>query len=98
MTKLNTAERQRLQDLYGIGAKPTSWDYRDLIDAIQEGIQSHQHRLSGGPGSGTGDASPLFYTHALHDANLHNIHAWLRLLTTHPALAAHIPTTTWEDT
>ena len=98
MSKLTNVARQAIADLYGIGAKPTSWDYRTMIDAIQDGIESHEHRIGGGPGTGTGDASTENYAQAVLDINLHNIHAWMRLLATRPDLAANIPVQTWQNT
>lgn len=98
MAKFNTATTNALKDLYGLGQKPTSWDYRDFVDCIQDGIEGHEHRLGGGQGSGTGDAAPIEYFHQVLDVNMYNIHALLRLLATRPGFASYIPKSTWEHT
>lgn len=95
MAKFNDVTREGIRALYRLGQKPTADDYYTFIDAIQDGIEGHEHRLGGGQGSGTGDAEADEYLYQVLDVNMYNIHAFLRLLTTRPELAVHIPITAW---
>jgi len=48
-----------LEAFFDTGDKPTEVQYADLIAAVQEAAQDHEHNAAGGSGSGTGDASPI---------------------------------------
>jgi len=60
MSKVTDAQIAAIKALFGTGSKLEEDNFADLIDAIQEAAQEHQHVSGGGAGSGTGDAAPLY--------------------------------------
>jgi len=92
MSKFDDAIREVLQSLFEHGDVPDEDDFALFIDAIANGVEWHEHRPGGGPGSGTGDAAPLLPTmeegELIRDISLDNLDAWRKLLTSHPHLAA----------
>ena len=59
MAKFADAMVATLKALFETGDKPTEQNYADWIEAIQAGIEEHEHASTGGPGEGTGDAGPV---------------------------------------
>ena len=59
MSKLTDAIKATLKGYFNLGDVPTEEQYAALMDAIQEGVQEHEHTATGGPGAGTGDAGPV---------------------------------------
>ena len=59
MSKVNDTRIAAIKANFQTGAKLTEANLADLIDAIAEAAQAHQHTPSGGDGSGTGDAGPI---------------------------------------
>ena len=60
MSKVTDARIAAIKAFFGTGDKLTEDNFADLIDAIQEAAQEHQHVSGGGAGSGAGDAEPLY--------------------------------------
>jgi adenosylcobinamide amidohydrolase len=56
MAKVNAARIAALKALYELGDTLTEQNFADLIDAIAEAAQEHEHVANGGPGTGTGNA------------------------------------------
>jgi len=61
MAKVTDVVVATLQSYFETGDKPTEAQYAELIEAIQEAAQDHEHTPSGGSGSGTGDAGAVGY-------------------------------------
>ena len=59
MSKVTDARIAAIKALFETGDRLTEDNFADLIDAIQEAAQEHQHVSGGGAGSGTGDAGPV---------------------------------------
>jgi len=59
MGKVDTDRIAAIKAKFETGDTPTQADFADLIDALAEAAQDHQHAPSGGSGSGTGDAAPV---------------------------------------
>lgn len=59
MGKFTDAVRAALKGYFETGDVPTASQYADLMDKIQDGIQEHDHKSTGGAGSGTGDAGQV---------------------------------------
>ena len=59
MGKFTDAVKTALQNQFKDDDIPTEQGFADWIDAVQAGIQEHEHKSGGGPGSGTGDAAPI---------------------------------------
>lgn len=59
MSKVTSARIAALKAQFTTGATVTAAKIADLIDAIAEAAQEHEHTSSGGAGSGTGDAGPI---------------------------------------
>jgi hypothetical protein len=59
MSKVANARITAIKNRFPNGARPDEDDFDDLIDAIQEAAQAHQHLSTGGDGMGTGDAGPV---------------------------------------
>jgi len=59
MAKVDNTRIAGIKALFETGDTLTEQNFADLIDAIQEAAQEHQHVATGGPGSGTGDAAPI---------------------------------------
>lgn len=59
MGKFTDAVKTALQAQFKDDDIPTEQGFADWIDAVQAGIQEHEHKSGGGPGSGTGDAAPI---------------------------------------
>jgi hypothetical protein len=59
MAKVNAARIAALKALYERGDTITEQNFANLIDAIAEAAQEHEHVASGGAGTGTGDAGPV---------------------------------------
>jgi len=57
-----------LEGYFDTGDKPQEGEYADLIAAIQEAAQDHEHSATGGSGSGTGDASLIKFLDGGADA------------------------------
>jgi len=57
MSKFTNAIKATLKSYFEAGDQPTEAQFAEWIDAIQAGIQEHQHKSTGGQGSGTGDAA-----------------------------------------
>ena len=56
MAKISNARISALKGKFETGDKPPGADYADLIDALQEAAQEHDHLSTGGPGTANGDA------------------------------------------
>lgn len=59
MSKVTDERIVAIKALFGTGHKLQEGNFADLIDAIQEAAQEHQHVSGGGAGSGTGNAGPI---------------------------------------
>jgi len=59
MSKVTDARIGAIKALFGTGGKLTEDNFADLIDAIQEAAQEHQHVSDGGAESDAGDAGPV---------------------------------------
>ncbi|KKL14356.1 hypothetical protein LCGC14_2516480 [marine sediment metagenome] len=59
MSKFTDAIKTTLKSYFEKGDQPSAAQFAAWIDAIQEGIEEHQHLGTGGAGSGTGDAASL---------------------------------------
>jgi hypothetical protein len=97
VTKFDTNVRDQLKSYFEAGDKPTQEQWHALIQAIQDGIEGHEHKRGGGCDSGTGDAAPVGFPDQWHDSHLRNIRAWRRRLATRPDLAAEMVAKTWQD-
>ena len=75
MSKFTTQVQKDLRSYFEAGDKPTEAQWHAWIQAIQDGIESHEHKSSGGCGSGTGDAAPVTFPDTYHDPHLRNIRA-----------------------
>ena len=70
MSKFTDAVKATLKALFETGDVPDGADFEDWFDRIQEGIQEHEHKASGGAGSGTGDAAKIVDTDPQLDGDL----------------------------
>ena len=59
MAKFTDAVKAAIAAEFEDGDIPEGADFSNWINAIQAGIQEHQHKSTGGTGSGTGDAAPI---------------------------------------
>jgi len=59
MSKVTSDRIAAIKANFEHGEVITEANLADLIDAIAEAAQEHEHTTSGGPGSGTGDAGPV---------------------------------------
>ena len=59
MSKVSDALINALKAKFETGDIPDGPDFSEFLDAVQEAAQDHEHRYGGGPGSGTGDATPV---------------------------------------
>lgn len=59
MAKIDSTRIATIKANFEGGDKLTEPHLADLIDAIAEAAQEHEHVATGGAGSGTGDASPI---------------------------------------
>ena len=62
MSKFTDAVKAALKAYFETGDQPTESQFAEVFDRIQQGIQEHEHKASGGAGSGTGDAGLIDYT------------------------------------
>lgn len=62
MAKVNAARIAGLKALFEAGDVLTEQNFADLIDAIAEAAEEHEHVAGGGAGSGTGNAAPVGVT------------------------------------
>jgi len=59
MSKVDNTRIAAIKALFETGDTLTEQNFANLIDAIQEAAQEHEHVPGGGPGSGTGNAAPI---------------------------------------
>lgn len=59
MSKVTDAVKAAILAKFENGDVPDGTDFSNLITAIQEAAQDHEHNAEGGSGSGTGDASQV---------------------------------------
>lgn len=59
MSKFTNAIKAGLKAYFETGDTPTEAQFAEWIDAIQNGIEEHEHAAAGGPASGTGDAAQI---------------------------------------
>ena len=59
MSKVTDARIAAIKALFETGDRLTEENFADLVDAIQEAAQEHEHVSGGGAGSGTGNAAPI---------------------------------------
>lgn len=59
MSKFTDAIKAGLKAYFETGDTPTEAQFAEWIDAIQDGIQEHLHKSTGGAASGTGDAARI---------------------------------------
>jgi len=59
MSKVTDARIAAVKALFETGSKLEEDNFADLIDAIQEAAQEHEHVSAGGADSGTGNARPV---------------------------------------
>ena len=59
MAKVNSTRIATIKGNFEHGEVITETNLGDLIDAIAEAAEAHEHRSSGGDGTGTGDAAPV---------------------------------------
>lgn len=59
MSKFTDAIKAGLKAYFETGDTPTEAQFAEWIDAIQNGIEEHQHASAGGAASGTGDAAQI---------------------------------------
>ena len=59
MAKVNSERIAAIKSHFEHGEVITEANLADLIDAIAEAAEAHEHRPSGGDGTGTGDAAPV---------------------------------------
>jgi hypothetical protein len=59
MSKVDSERINAIKALFETGDKVTQPNLADLINAIAEAAQAHDHTSSGGDGTGTGDAGPV---------------------------------------
>ena len=59
MSKFTQGVRDALALFFDQGDVPTPDQFHELIQAVQDGIQEHEHLATGGPGTGTGKTGPL---------------------------------------
>jgi hypothetical protein len=60
MSKVTDARTAAIKAFFGTGQGLAEAKFNDLIDAIQEAAQEHEHVSGGGADSGTGNAAPLY--------------------------------------
>jgi len=59
MAKVNAGRIAAIKAQFEYGDTLTEQGFADLIDAIAEAAQEHEHIAGGGPATGTGNASPV---------------------------------------
>ena len=59
MSKFTDAIKAGLKAYFQTDDIPTEAQFAEWIDAIQNGIQEHEHLAAGGAGTGTGDAAQV---------------------------------------
>jgi len=59
VAKVDSSRVADLKARFELGDTLSEQGFADLIDAIAEAAQDHEHVASGGPGSGTGNAAPI---------------------------------------
>ena len=59
MAKFTDATKAALKALFETGDTPDGADFSDWFDRIQEAVQEHEHKATGGAASGTGDAGEI---------------------------------------
>ena len=59
MSKVDSSTIAALKALFTTGSTLLETNFADLIDAIADAAEDHQHVSTGGAGSGTGDAGPV---------------------------------------
>jgi len=59
MAKLGNGISTTLKGYFEEGDRPTEAQFAELIQDIQDGIETHQHLAAGGADCGTGDAGPV---------------------------------------
>lgn len=59
MGKVTSERIQDLKALFELGDVLTEEGFAELIDAVAEAAQEHEHVAGGGPGTGTGNAPPV---------------------------------------
>ena len=69
MAKVTDVVVAALQAYFEQGDKPIEAQYSEVILAIQEAAQDHEHTPSGGTGTGTGDAGAVGYLVHGNDAS-----------------------------
>jgi len=67
MAKVNSARIAAIKANFEHGEVITEDNLADLIDAIAEAAEAHEHKSTGGDGSGTGDAGPIDHTDIVID-------------------------------
>lgn len=60
MAKVTSSAVAAIKALFANGKILDEENFADLIDLIADAAQAHQHTSSGGDGSGTGDAGPIY--------------------------------------
>jgi len=70
MGKYDDTVTYLLKTYFATGYIPDGDNFADVIEAIRDGIQEHEHSPDGGAGSGTGDASMATGTLLLPDARV----------------------------
>ena len=102
MGKFDDATREGLQSRFLHGEVPDEEDFAAWIQAIQDGIEWHEHVPGGGPGSGTGDAAPvtpdLGADDIVPDTVVDNLDTWRKLLASRPYIAREAAPLMWEGT
>lgn len=69
MAKFSDTIALIIKSFFETGDRPIDEDFIAFIQAVQDGIQEHEHKSTGGAGSGTGDAAPI--TDFPQGANFH---------------------------
>lgn len=62
MSKVTSERIAAIKAHFETGDKVTEVNLGDLIDALAEAAEAHQHKSTGGDGTGTGDAGPIIGT------------------------------------
>jgi len=59
MPKVTDTAIAAVKSLFETGDKLTEQSFADLIDLIADAAEAHEHKPTGGDGTGTGDAGPI---------------------------------------
>jgi len=98
--KFDDLIRTNLEAIFEHDDVPDQDDFAFFVDAVADGIEWHEHRPGGGPGSGTGDAAPVLPKLSpgdkIRDTFVDNVDSWRKLLPSHPHLAARAVPVRWE--